>query len=923
MGAIYPTDGTSGSPPASGTTDTGPTTPTPPPTTTSTDSMSSSNILAAPGMFSYSSSATPWLDPPQAFSLIQYANLVGIARINLGIQSRFSNELGFLVTKDVWANAAGTAAAVLEYYNTVRTVQQQQNQLAAAEQAQADAVNPSIDAYNAQNDFTGDQAATNTMNSAITDFNNGAITATQFNDAVAIYNAYATSHNMQPYTTDYDAQAAAYNAQVDINNVTISQINAQNALVNLPPLPLQTHLPLGSMPLQTISPPATVPVTLLPVRPSYIPNATVDVQPSGLNDLLVESGFEDYAENAMKAQQFVNDTIAAAEAFRDYNQFIHKDILNPKNGKVAPTSYVPTERKGAKTGATAESAAVSGGYSQLAAGIDSIALPRTLGLNLYKGAMQEAQVPTSLAGHLSVSLAGLNLAIGQRAGLLSASPGVLSIGDSSLENVPAVGPPINVLVSLGFANVIRGLVNSQQLSGIVGTLLSTNGVSESDLLKLTKSVTAGFQLSLVQQAIVQVANALGLPGSVTQILGNLSGIPNLSSVVASAASPTVSDVIGNRHLSDFLAKNLISQLTSNQPPVDPGVIQGAFSAAAAQNSNSAYAFANSLKNELIARGVDQSTAQTAAAQTNALIDSELDNQYLDTVLTQNQINAGIQDQYIKSDLLSKSSITARDVRDSLLNQYTLQGISFKESLSKSDQAAAIVTGSRLAQEFNAETINQGLLQKSIEDGLANSGGSTISGSSIADSALQGRLGSASQLREAIYSQLVANGIGAASAHAIAGQAAIVRNGADPFHSVGGAGVTSLDAIASKIQSEAYEILKESLGSPTALSVAQQLAAAVVGSPTNQNIVYDDIHRPVSLFNLANQQVSDLIETGHRETLEAVTESFRESMRPNDNLFYIVALQNTPGRELINAMSLMNANSGNGASNYLKSIDIPA
>lgn len=899
------------------------------------DTMAESGNPSAPQLFSVSSSATPWLDPPTGpMTLIQYSNLVGIMRINLTSQNAYSNELGFTVTSDMWANAISLAQSIRDYYENVAKVHTNLGILSTTQQTQSSTTQPSIDAYNSANDFGADQAATDTMNQAITDFNDGSITEAEFNSAVSVYNAYASAHNMQAYVTSYNAAADSYNAQVVAFNATAEATNLLNEQTGLPPIPLETPLPSGTLPTATTSPPATIPIALIPDPPSVIPNVDPTVEQGSFNDLLDNSGFEDYVDDLMEALGITNDKLFTAEAFRDLNVFTHKNLLDVQNPPYETESYIQDEDKGSTPSSTGGGVASGNGYASLALGMSANGLPRVLGTNLFSAAMKDTGVPLYLSDIMALS----NAAIGQTAGLVSAAPGVLAIGDVGLKGLSGAIPSVKMMVALGFANVIRGLITGQQLSGVVGNLLSTNGVSDADMVKLTKTLTAGFQLSLIQQAILQVANALGLPGSVAQIIGNMSGIPNLDSVVGSAANANINDILANEHQIGFLKDALTAQLGASQPTLDglkaSQIINDVIDRAIAQGPyDSPNAFSEVVKNELIKEGLTEDAAISSSLQASAYLDDELSSDYLDQSIT----NQGIGQSILKADLVTQDAIkaavqnsdllseaqTVRDVRDGLIKQLTLQGLTFADALKKANELAEAITGVKLAQEFSAQVLDQSTLQKSLQEGLARVGGNPGLAGSITQLLAESRINSVAEARQRIFDELTAAGLTYAEAHSVTGSAIIARQDQDAFLRLGATSVLSAGEVSERIQAEAYALLRNSLDNPTAMSVAQQLALAVVGPPTNQDIAYDDVKRPVSLLNLANDQIAVLRETDDTQTLDAMKEIFREVMRPTDNLFYIVNWQNTPGTELINAMSLMNAGHGKHPSNALQSIDIPA
>lgn len=920
MSSINPSSGSTA--PLAPTTST-PTAPVPATSVTSLDTISATTV-SKPTFFQAAGSSRPGLEAPQPLSLLQYSNLVGIARINLQSQSNYSSELGFNVNKHMWDNTFASAALVRQMYNDIVNIQQNQTLISQQEQAQVNAVTPSINAYNASNDFSGDQAATDAVNQAITDYNNGVITQAQYNDAVNTYNTYAQNHNMQTYATDYDAQATAYNSQVDAINTDITALNVDRAQQGLIPFPLETMLPSGLLPSAGLSPPAVTPIPLIPNPPSTIPNVTVGVPTVPLNTVLQNANFKSRANNLLDGANTFSQILGNAEKYRNSTVFIHKDLFNIKNPSTERSSYVQDNNQGSKPSPTGNAAASSSGYTSLALGLSSSGITRVLGLNVFTAAAKQSQIPAYLSDFLTL----INIAIGQKAGLLSAAPGVLAVGDSSLGNL-AGGPPTNILVALGFSSVIRGLIASNQLSGLVGNLLASNGVSENDLVVLTRTITAGLHLSLIQQAILQVANALGLPGSISQVLGNVSGIPNLDSILGSAVNPTVNDVLRNTRFTDSLKKALTQELILKNTEMDAQqasliVNQAVDNANAEADYASTYAYSQALKDELIQQGVDEQSAQESASQTNALVSSEISSAYLDDEINQSQIDESIQNSDLIKQDTQKSELTARSIRDATLMSLSQQGYAFQDALKKSDELAAILTGNRLAQEFSAQTLKEGLLQKSLAENIARYGGDPGMASSIAASILSSSYRSAQEVRDSIYAQMIASGMNIASAHGVADNASLVSGNINGFGNIGGSGsVLSPSEVADKLASQAYELLKGSFDNPTARSIAEQLAAAVVGSPTNQDIEYSNRINPTSLLNQANDQIAILKETNENQILNAVRESFRETMRPTDDLSYIVNKQNEPGTELINAMSLMNAGHGKHPTNFVQSVDIPA
>lgn len=864
-------------------------------------------------------------------SLLEYAQLMSITTANQQSQTDYMNAYGMEVYKDVWLNMISNAQLIRQFYNNVSAIHNNQQTIAQTQQTANDQITPAISAYNSQNDFAADQAATDAMNQAITDYNNGTIDQTQYNTAVATYNSYVSTHNSQTYVTDYASQAAIYNAQVATINDSIDATNLLRAQTNLPPLPHVTPLPDGTLPQATTAPPATPPVPAIENPPSTIPNAAPPIDDPSLKSLLKDSGYKDYAKRLKKGIDILTDQLSSAEEQNKFNKFNIEDIGNVQINGTTSASYVDDKQQGSAA-PSAGTASASSGFTSMAQGLGSDSTNRVLGANIYASACKDAQTPPYLADMLTAA----NLSIGQSLGLLSGPPGFFPTFDGQL-NPKAGGAPTNLLIALGYTTVIRDLINSQQLSGNIGNLLATNGVSEGDLEALTKTITAGFQLSQIQQAIFRIASALGLPGSVAQVLGNVAGIPNLDSVMGSAANATPNDVLQNPAVVESLKNNLTTQLTITNPEIDglkaAQIMNDAVdSAIAAGNVDSAYAFGAQLQETLINAGLQSDAAIAAGVQSQALVNSEVSESYLNQNVVQSSVGDSIQNsdiidqQVVQTAVLNSSvqgdALLARSIRDDILKQQTINGYTFQAALKQSNELAALLTGNRLAQEFSAQIYNEGLLQKSLSDGIARAGGPPGLADSISSNVLQSELQSSAEVRNSIYGQLAAAGLSEANAQAIAANAQLVSNGADPYASVGGgASLQSPAEIGEKIRAAAYEQLKAYYDNPTAMSVAQQLANAVVGPPTNNDIAYDDLTSPTSLLRQANDQVAALNEAGDTKIMDAVRESFRDTMRTTTDLAAFVRWLDEPGSSLIMAMSLMNADHGKRPTNFQRPTDV--
>lgn len=316
-------------------------------------------------------------------------------------------------------------------------------------------------------------AAISALNSAITDFNNNVINDTQLQAAVDNYNNFSNA-----ISAGYAASAAAYNAQVDANNLEIVNLNSAAAEL-IPPgtlIALQQHIPLTIalpeapqpflIPPLFIAPIGTLSSFAFPTVPTYPVNEDVligliaeqvaDFNTNVLSPLFAQAQNEvntlNNAINAYNASLFTPaDQLTFQQAIDNYN--IQINTIN-NNYSLLSTSF---------------NNLVTENNSQLAA------------FNVIRASLNLAAHPLEEAAAVSLGLTTTLSPFAPVAAMAPvAPPASQSLYDVVTGEQQALSDAINSQINELYANIITPY--SAQITALIDTLNTSIASFNSNLI---------------------------------------------------------------------------------------------------------------------------------------------------------------------------------------------------------------------------------------------------------------------------------------------------------------------------------------------------------------------------------------------------------------------------------------------------------
>lgn len=817
-------------------------------------------------------------------------------------------------------------------------------------QSLMDPVNTAINNYN--NLIATTAFWTTTMNQAVIDYQNGAITDAQYNNIVSQYNQFANDTNglLQVYATAYSNAVDNFNSIVSSDSYQNQIINFNEARRNDPNLPIPKELlpqqptinkiDTNSLLLPTniaFGPPppdvSPVPLLMQSIMPIPVYGSVTPTNPLNYLATFFSPIFSSAFPNLTQLNQFLNLQSA-------YREFL---IFNSVTGNNLITNNAFIERLPPvflSSGGPAGS--VSGvALASIILGLDNRSLGAIISQSIIDAARSAelAPIPQTVADQ--ILFYGLGLL--NNASLSAALPTLSILGkDPSL--LAGGGPAVKAVLALSLVNQINSLIGSNAINSAVQSFLAAAGLGPTDIAKVQGILTSGLQLGLLQVALLQTAKSLGLPGLIPQVLGNLTGIPNLAQLLGIGAGLSLNDVLANPvstvYLKSTLANELVFLKGVSQASADQ-LVNGALNSVI---GNTPFLSDTEFRIGLIRgfsnAGLDPATAIQLADQAQSVVRTEILQRDLDTTF----INSALTQASLQNDLFQRQDLnnaigrtlqnediqTKREFGDRLTNELQLEGLNRSDARNLANQVVATLQSEQLKNAFTSAQVNRQILEASIVNGLVQKGYSQDQAQNIAATSLDNvfakQFAAELLLRESLSNELKLLGISTQTAAELAAGASVALIGADVLRSIGAGQILARAELAERLTIEITNSLKPTLGTPQALSIATQLAAAIVGrpSPSPDQIVTDDIRNPTSVLNQLDAVVFYVKAALQDRGNQALTDSFSNFVRPSYSLFDLSERFLDPANTLLltAAWGAMYQGVGTEPTNYLKSVDIP-
>lgn len=724
----------------------------------------------------------------------------------------------------------------------------------------------------AQNSLQADQDAVNTMNQAITQFNNGQITAEQFELAVNNYNAYAAARN--PQIANYNAQVDSYNTG---SQTDLARINELRALLNLPPID-NTAAPV--QPLQTITPNAQQPPPPAPPVPNYTAPVAALPAPTGSVKILTDYDTAEVPDVSTSLDNVykplvdqIDQSISTLRKQKELNDAFNEKINRIKRSKkiYRPDAYLYSFGNVSSGGSQASSI----GLGSMLTKLDHSNLQGIMSQAIYKASLQNYDQETHNEATLELNRTSLQFVQGNA---LAAAID----GNRGLSLDAALGE-----------NVTNNLSDIDgQVTSIINTDLQGNA-------SLQGALSGGAKLSALLLTTAQIANSLNAPGLFDQVLGQ--AVPGaLEKLGPPSPGLLIQGTLADAGFIGTLQKDLEKialSLGISPTVVGPALENAVVNALNSDSKVAPDALYQVFRDGLLASGLKEDQADALANSAILKIVGETPNPYvtdeeLEASISASALNAAIRktSSQQRSQTLS-DQLQAQLVRERI-NQDTEEVSNLKKEINKAfqklldvnkdDISGSIEVANRLAQNarqeqiardhINKSNLNQDILQSSLADEIikntaiasdqANRYASEVLAKSIQEVA-EGN--SEAALRSHIQNQLIRSGLlNSNQAREAAANLQIEFNNPNAPASItdlGAGSVLSDGELTAQIRNRAI-----ALGADTA--TANKLAANF------------SITNPLSITNQIQQQIKHVEgETGIPNISESIVQNARSLNNP--------------------------------------------
>ncbi|MCB1112326.1 MAG: hypothetical protein H7A37_02165 [Chlamydiales bacterium] len=483
-----------------------------------------------------------------------------------------------------------------------------------------DAYNIAVNNYNAG--APGEQTAVDTLNAAITDYNNGIIDDTQLQTAIDNYNAYVAART--PAINDYNAAAATYNAAVNDYNAQLATINAERTALGMPPLAPESTVvtipPMEAAPTAPFPPPAPGAIPTLGARPGLVSGGTTTIPVSSTTDD-INTYYKPTLERSLTNLNLLNTSIRYAKDFEEYTKLILRAQL-----KFLSNAYIERLPEQLLDGG---SSGVRAGWATLGfGGLSSYTMTRAIALSLFEASVSDTNNLLSGAEVDQVRLLALSV-LGNSAFFGAVQPTLITLSNNLL-NLGPNDPAISTVLALENANSLVQIIDSQNLEETVSNILSNNpniaGLPESDRQNIINRITSSLNLALSLNALLSLAIGLNAPGITAQVIGQVIASSDASDILAgitreSLFQPQLNDILSDRSVTVIAKNDAVQELIARGFTEEEAIsiVNTAFNATLnAGPFPNLDAFANLLTANLAVAGIGSiGLAQAVAARATA------------------------------------------------------------------------------------------------------------------------------------------------------------------------------------------------------------------------------------------------------------------------------------------------------------------
>lgn len=688
-----------------------------------------SSVSAPAVTFQLAAAANNPILNPTSLSIIEFAKLIGSKLLDLKNTQNDNQLADDLSLRSMHINAFLSADALTEIFNKATRLATDQKQAIDDLNDAKQNLNQVLANYNQQ--IQEDQNQTDIMNQAIQDYNNGVIDEATFNGIANNYNNYVSSRaaTLGPLLDQVNAAITAYNDAVTQYNSAIADINATRVQFGLAALPFQpSRDPIGGMPYQ--GPPPTP--GQVPFLPNRVQNGVTLTPPAETQAELVDLLFTPAYEGAVPPAAAFADILQLIKQFRDFIKFFltGKIITEPDTYIEKLPAVFFSQSAG---GADSISGVAMGSY---VIGLDNRALERIFSNSIYEAATREED--QSLPPQLVDQIKFYGLKLLALTGLTAGSTALGLLADK-LPFINVEGSPRAVALGLAFANQISRHISEGQTKEAVDRFIKQNlpGLTDAEAAKLSDTLTAQLNLSLLQFSTTQVAQSLGFSTLTTGVTANVQGLPTQDAILQAGGPLSFRDALENPVSSAYLKNTLAEQIVADvklSRDVANQIANDSINSAIAKQSLSEDQFKADLQNELAARGIANPgpLAESAGNYVNAEAGSQnlldvavnpilLTNTGLLASLNGAGINAAVSAQIVNS-ILDNILSSQRELRDRIAEELKVQGIQEREALVQATKAVihnqTVQTETISKDRLAADLTNRAIEALSSEVGFA-------------------------------------------------------------------------------------------------------------------------------------------------------------------------------------------------------------
>jgi hypothetical protein len=774
-------------------------------------------------------------------------------------------------------------------------------------------------------------SAVQTMNQAIAAYQAGTITTAQYNAAVNSYTAYINGVNSTLTTriNSYISAVNALNSQVEARNIQIGQFNTSRTAPNLIPYQQMTPVPTVSSMLIPLNIPLAPPVPQANFSVAMAPLA-LPLTPAGSATPTAENTFLTSFFGAGLPSDFAIQFDAYANMLTREETYRSTVLFNLK-GKhnLIPNGAFIQEIPNQLMNSGSPTGAASGvGLSTIALGFSNKTLQTSITNSMISAFQDQQLVPLTqkaIDGLTQKSVDNISsyaLQLLQRAGLFNILPQLRALAASP--NASATGNAAAAAGALGLLNTVRSLVEGSTLKEGIAQILTANGFTPQQVAQVVEPLAAAAGMGLLQVALVQMAVALKLPGLLPQLVGNLTSVGTVNTLIGQAATYGLTDLLATPPLAGLmklqLAKQLVAQNEGYSQEQAQTLINEAVNSAAANAQNSEEAFRTALNSELINRGISDATALRLSDEAVSLARQELMLRDLDTTFIRNSLNRAELDsevfqqqgiaQAVANTMKERDLLTRRDFRDRLVQELVNQGQSAAQANAQANQVLLATQSNEIKQLFNSDRIRRDLLNQSLMDQLTTA---TVRAHADAQAEITAALNAVASeqfnneklYREALQTQLQQQGFDLQTASRLSGNAILAQKGIDPLRYSGSAELLSRQELESKLLNEVSNRLSPELGQQRADQLAKSFVAALVGQQEAMTaLTANEPFRPQSALNLLQTFVKTISSEKQHRYEKSLQDNFLEVIKAPYDLIQIAHRISDPGTAIAAAVGIM-------------------